>query len=160
MLGLRKLGGCQIDLHQGDLTRFVCDAMVNPVDDGQYDGSAVGTAVATEAGELPARWVIHAMGPVWRGGEAREEELLAATYREIFRTAAKLGARHLALPSLSTGTFGYPVELAAPLAIQAVKKFVEEGPRGKVARVTFVLFSAAQYETFQEALFSIIPEVM
>lgn len=158
MLGVRKIGGCQIDLHQGDLGRFVCDAMVVPANDGDFEGCRTGAAVATEAGELPARWLIHAVGPIWRGGEARDEELLRSAYRESLRVAAKLGARHVAFASLSTGTYGYPVELAAPLAIETLKQFIEEGARGKIARLTFVLFSSAQYETFQEALFTIVPE--
>jgi O-acetyl-ADP-ribose deacetylase len=79
-----------------------------------------GEAVMTGAGALPQRWVIHAVGPVWTGGEAGEGDLLGACHRALVARAAEVGARSLALPAISTGIFGYPVERAAPVAVAAL----------------------------------------
>ena len=83
-------------------------------------GCETGDAKATTAGRLPARWVIHAVGPVWRGGEAGEAELLASAHRRSLEVARDLGARTVAFPAISCGIYGYPPELAAPVAIGAV----------------------------------------
>jgi O-acetyl-ADP-ribose deacetylase (regulator of RNase III) len=84
-----------------------------------------GDAKATGAGRLPARYVIHAVGPVWSGGTAGEPELLASAYRRSLEVAVELGCRTIALPALSTGIYGYPADLAAPVAIAAVRPFTE-----------------------------------
>jgi O-acetyl-ADP-ribose deacetylase (regulator of RNase III) len=84
-------------------------------------GCATGDAKATGAGRLPAKHVIHAVGPVWRGGDAGEAELLASAYRRSLEVAAELGCRTIAFPALSTGIYGYPIELAAPVAVEAVR---------------------------------------
>jgi O-acetyl-ADP-ribose deacetylase len=84
-------------------------------------GCDTGDAKATGAGRLPARYVIHAVGPVWSGGDAGEEELLASAYRRALEVADELGCRTVALPALSTGIYGYPAELAAPVAVRAVR---------------------------------------
>ena len=84
-------------------------------------GCATGDAKATTGGELPARWVIHAVGPVWRGGAEGEPELLASAYRRSLEVAAELGARSVALPAISCGVYGYPAELAAPIAVAAAR---------------------------------------
>jgi len=83
-------------------------------------GCATGDAKATGAGRLPARFVIHAVGPVWHGGGSSEAELLASAYGRALEVAAELGCRTVALPALSTGIYGYPAELAAPVALAAV----------------------------------------
>ena len=85
-------------------------------------GCATGDAKATTGGELPARWVIHAVGPVWRGGAEGEPELLASAYRRSLEVAAELGARSVALPAISCGVYGYPAELAAPIAVAAARE--------------------------------------
>ena len=85
-------------------------------------GCATGDAKPTTGGELPARWVIHAVGPVWRGGAEGEPELLASAYRRSLEVAAKLGARSVALPAISCGVYGYPAELAAPIAVAAARE--------------------------------------
>ncbi len=83
-------------------------------------GCATGDAKATAAGRLPTRYVIHAVGPVWDGGHHGEEELLASAHRRSLEVAHDLGCRSVAFPALSTGTYGYPPEQAAPVAIAAV----------------------------------------
>jgi O-acetyl-ADP-ribose deacetylase len=89
-------------------------------------GCDTGDAKATTAGRLPARWVIHAVGPVWRGGDAGEAELLAAAHGRSLEVARELGARTVAFPAISCGIYGYPPELAAPVAIEAVRPFEAE----------------------------------
>jgi O-acetyl-ADP-ribose deacetylase (regulator of RNase III) len=85
-------------------------------------GCATGEAKATTAGELPARWVIHAVGPVWHGGGAGEPEQLASAHRRSLEIAAELGARSVAFPAISCGIYGYPAELAAPVAVAAARE--------------------------------------
>src|SRR3954447_12870408 len=133
---------------QGDITRHPADAVVNAANSALRAGGGVcgaihkaggpriaqdcaglraeqgdvhpGHAVATGAGRLKAQHVIHAVGPVWCGGEQREAETLASCYRESMRLADKLSLRSIAFPSIATGAFGYPADLAAPVALNAV----------------------------------------
>ena len=105
-----------------------------------------GEAVATIAGDLDARWIIHTAGPVY-SGTPRDVELLAACHRSALRVADELGARTVAFPAISTGVFGYPVEQAAPIALAAVR-----GAETAVEQVRFVLFSEHDLEVFREAL--------
>jgi O-acetyl-ADP-ribose deacetylase (regulator of RNase III) len=136
-----------IELVVGDLTQQHVDAIVNAANtsllggggvDGaihraggpeilaesrQLGGCATGDAKATTAGRLPARWVIHAVGPVWHGGRAGEPELLASAHRRSLEVAQDLGARTVAFPAISCGVYGYPPELAAPVALEAVRPF-------------------------------------
>jgi O-acetyl-ADP-ribose deacetylase (regulator of RNase III) len=88
-------------------------------------GCPTGDAKATGAGRLPARYVVHAVGPIWQGGGAGEDELLASAYRRALEVAEELGCRTIAFPALSTGIFGYPVEQAADVAVAAVRPFAE-----------------------------------
>jgi O-acetyl-ADP-ribose deacetylase len=130
----------------GDLTQQEVDAIVNAANDalvpgggvcgaihraggdeifeeaGTLGGCATGNAKATGAGRLPARYVIHAVGPVWSGGGAGEAELLASAYRRSLEVAEGLGCRTIAFPALSTGIYGYPPELAAKVAVGAVSE--------------------------------------
>ena len=130
-----------IEFVVGDLTQQDSDAIVNAANGsllggGGVDGAihraggpeilaecrllggcATGDAKATTAGRLPARWVIHTVGPVWRGGNEGEPDLLAAAHRRSFEVAHQLGARTIAFPAISCGIYGYPVELAAPIAV-------------------------------------------
>jgi O-acetyl-ADP-ribose deacetylase (regulator of RNase III) len=85
-------------------------------------GCATGDAKATGAGRLAARYVIHAVGPVWRGGDAGEAEFLASAYRRSLEVASELGCRTIAFPALSTGIYGYPPEQAAPIAVSAARE--------------------------------------
>jgi O-acetyl-ADP-ribose deacetylase (regulator of RNase III) len=133
----------------GDLTQQRVDAIVNAANSSLLGGGGVdgaihraggpaileecrrlggcetGDAKATTGGELPARWVIHAVGPVWRGGEAGEPELLASAHRRSLEVATRLGARTVAFPAISCGIYGYPPERAAPVALGAVRPLLD-----------------------------------
>jgi O-acetyl-ADP-ribose deacetylase (regulator of RNase III) len=112
------------------------------------DGLPTGLAVATTAGRLPARWVIHTVGPVYSKREDRSR-LLASCHTESLRVADELGARTVAFPAISTGVYGYPLELAAPVAIAAVRD-----ARSAVEEVRFVLFDDGALRAFESALSS------
>lgn len=168
-----------IELLIGDITTVPADAIVNAANSALAGGGGVdgaihraggpavmadlerrygrgrhcptGSAVVSDAGDLPATWVIHAVGPIWRGGAAGEAELLASAYRTSLGLAAELGARTVSFPAISCGVYGYPVDLAAPLAIATVSDVLAQGAGG-VARVTFVLYSAETHASFAAAL--------
>jgi O-acetyl-ADP-ribose deacetylase len=114
------------------------------------DGTPTGTAVATDGHDLPARWVLHAVGPVWRGGDQGEEALLADAYRSCLRLADELGARSVGFPAISMGIYGYPADEGARVAVRAVAEHL----RGETAieLVRFVLFSDETYGHFADAL--------
>ena len=150
-----------IELVIGDLTEQEVDAMVNAANatllgGGGVDGAihraggpailaecrdlggcAPGDAKATTGGNLPARHVIHAVGPIWRGGDAGEAKLLASCHRRAVEIAAELGCRSLAFPAISTGAYGYPVELAAPVAIAATQEALAANPSVELAEFVF-----------------------
>jgi O-acetyl-ADP-ribose deacetylase (regulator of RNase III) len=109
------------------------------------DGLPTGQAVATTAGRLPARWVIHTVGPIFSRSEDRSH-LLASCHTESLHVADELGAKSVAFPAISTGVYGYPLELAARVAIAAVRDADTE-----VEEVRFVLFDAAAYQAFDQA---------
>lgn len=166
----------RITLVQGDITEQAVDAIVNAANSSLMGGGGVdgaihrkggpeileecrrirtehfpeglptGQAVATTAGRLPARWVIHTVGPVYSRSEDRGP-LLASCQTESLRIADDLGATTVAFPAISTGVYGYPVELAAPVAIGAVRS-ASTG----VEDVRFVLFDRPTYEAFERAL--------
>lgn len=108
-----------------------------------------GQAVATTGGKLKARYVIHTVGPVGHGGRSGEPELLASCYRESIRVAGELQLKSIAFPSISTGIFGYPVELAAPVALAAVAEAVQASPH--VTEVRFVLFDQTTFDVYSDA---------
>jgi O-acetyl-ADP-ribose deacetylase len=110
------------------------------------NGLATGRAAATTGGRLPARWVIHTVGPVYSGSEDRSA-LLASCHAESLRIADELGARSVAFPAVSTGVYGYPIDEAAPVAIGAVR-----GADTQVEEVRFVLFGRDAFEAFERAL--------
>ena len=128
----------------------VCGAIRRAGGDEIFDecaglgGCATGDAKATRAGRLPAKHVIHAVGPIWRGGGAGEPELLGSAYRRALEVAAGLACRTIAFPAISTGIYGYPPELAAPIAVGSARAledrfdeirfvFLDDGLRRKFA---------------------------
>lgn len=110
-----------------------------------------GSAVVSDAGNLPATIVIHAVGPIWRGGSAGEPELLANAYRSSLDLAASEGCRTVALPSISTGIYSYPLDAAATIAIGTVEAWIADNPDA-LDEVTFVLFSEETLAAFERAL--------
>ena len=110
------------------------------------DGLPTGQAAATPAGRLPARWVIHTVGPVYSSGEDRSP-LLRSCHVESLRVADTLGCASVAFPAISTGVYGYPLDLAAPVAIAAI-----EAAGTRVAEVRFVLFDQPAYAAFERAI--------
>lgn len=181
MLGLRHYRGTAIDLFQGDITSFVCDALVNAANSSLRGGGGVdgaihrvggptilqeceaigscptGQAVVTNAGRLPARKIIHTVGPIWQGGNNQEAELLRSAYVSSLIRAAELKLLHVAFPSISTGVYSYPLQEAAEIAMQAMKSFCEEHPKA-LRRITMVLFDSDSYKAYQKALFGTFPE--
>jgi O-acetyl-ADP-ribose deacetylase (regulator of RNase III) len=163
----------RISLVQGDITCQKVDAIVNAANESLAPGGGVcgaihaaggpeiaqacehigfcatGSAVTTTAGTLPARWVIHAVGPVWSDKPAEDCELLASAYHAAVRRAAEAGARSLAVPAISTGIYGFPVEKAAPVAIRALREAQVEHP--EVDDIRVVLFDDATFAAFERA---------
>ena len=113
-------------------------------------GCETGDAKATGAGELPARYVIHTVGPVWRGGDHDEDGLLASCHRRSLQVAAELECRAVAFPAISTGVYGFPVARAARIAIGTAAEELDARPA--IEQVTFVLFGRDAYAEFDAAL--------
>lgn len=109
-----------------------------------------GDVVVTAAHDLPHRYIFHAVGPIWRGGDNGEPEALARCYRSCIEHATQLGVRSVGFCSISTGAYGYPVRLAAPLALTTVKQALLDS-KGAVERAVFALFGAEEYEAFKSA---------
>jgi len=175
----KTFSGKVIELVLGDITRQAVDAIVNAANSTLLGGGGVdgaihraggpaildecrairaargecptGEAVLTGGGGLPARYVIHAVGPVWRGGDEGEPELLASCYRNSLRIAAEHGFQSVAFPSISTGIYGYPVSLAATKALATVASFLTTQPVAPY-RVRFVLFDPVTFATYAGAL--------
>ena len=114
------------------------------------NGTPTGSAVETGAHDLAARWVIHAVGPIWRGGDHGEAELLADAYRSSLRLATELGAESVAFPANSMGIYGYPPHPAARIALRAVTEHLTEHGAPRLMR--FVLFSQDTFDRFADAL--------
>lgn len=114
------------------------------------DGCPTGAAKATGAYRLPSRHVVHAVGPVWRGGNDGEPELLAGCYRNAIELAHELGARSIAFPSISTGIYGYPIVAAADIAIAAVRSAAPGADA--LEQVTFCCFSPDDLAVYEHAL--------
>jgi O-acetyl-ADP-ribose deacetylase (regulator of RNase III) len=123
-------------------------------------GCSIGEAVITGAGNLKARYVIHAVGPVYIGDDERDSDLLRSAYQSSLRLAAERGLKSISFPSISTGAFGYPLRLAAPIALQAVLDFLRTEQHG-LELVRIVLYSydnRAAFPTFAEAMKRLVGE--
>lgn len=157
---------------QGDITRLSVDAIVNAANSALRRGAgvcgaifaaagarelqeacdrigacAVGDAVATPGFALPARWIIHTVGPVWSGGNSGERELLATAYRRSLEVAEEVGARSIAFPAISTGVFGFPADEAASIAVATVRAY-----DGAVDDIRLVAFDDATFARYRRLL--------
>lgn len=172
-----------IELIKGDITRVAVDAIVNAANSsllggGGVDGAIhkaggsaileacmkirdkqggckVGEAVITTAGNLPARFVIHTVGPVWNGGKSNEENLLSSTYLSCLKLATENAVRTIAFPNISTGIYRFPKEKAAQIAIRAVSDFLKT--TDLLEQVTFVCFDDENYQIYHALLASSLP---
>jgi len=168
------VGTGRIELLQGDIATLEVDAIVNAANSSLLGGGGVdgaihraggpaileecrllggcetGDAKATTAGELPARHVIHTVGPVWQGGDDREDELLASCHRRSLEVAAELGCRTVAFPAISTGVYRFPVDRAAQIALGTTRDQLPQLP--EIECVTFALFSDEHLLEFERAL--------
>lgn len=169
----------RLDVLQGDITKQPVDAIVNAANTSLLGGGGVdgaihraggqaileecrriggcptGEAVVTTAGRLPAKKVIHTVGPVWHGGSHGEPELLAACYRNSLKGAVENGLRTVAFPNISTGVYGYPKHLAAPVAVETVRAFLAETgatDQQAILRVLFVCFDEENFQIYNRLL--------
>jgi O-acetyl-ADP-ribose deacetylase len=164
----------RIEVVKGDITHQAVEAIVNAANTSLLGGGGVDGAIHRAAGpelleecrrtggcptgearitrgyRLPARWVIHTVGPVWQGGQYGEDELLAKCYRNSLALADKTGVRTIAFPSISTGVYRFPVDRAARIAVLEVKQFLEthEG----IDKVVFVCFGEEPFKAYQDAM--------
>jgi O-acetyl-ADP-ribose deacetylase (regulator of RNase III) len=118
-------------------------------------GAATGQAKRTSGHDLPARWVIHAVGPVWTGGTAGEDALLASCYRESLERAAEVAAASIAFPAISTGVYGFPLERATRIAVQEVRTGLERWPH--IERTVFCCFSDRDREVYLRVCGELLP---
>ena len=168
------IGRCSLEARVVDITTLDVNAIVNAANTSLLGGGGVDGAIHRAAGPallrecetlggcvtgdakitrgylLPARWVIHTVGPVWHGGRAGEAELLASCYRRSMEVAAEHGARSVAFPSISTGAFAFPLKLAAPIALAAVQSF--DFSQSELREVIFCCYSREDYAIYRKLL--------
>ena len=168
------MADARIEIVQGDITSFAVDAIVNAANSSLLGGGGVDGAIHRGAGpqlleecralggcptgearltlayHLPARFVIHTVGPVWHGGDFNEEQQLARCYRSVLALATEQRLRSLAFPSISTGAYGFPLERACRIALREVNAFLSSSTT--LARVVFVCFSEQDRQVYQAAL--------
>ncbi len=163
-----------LDVIQGDITTLAVDAIVNAANNGLLGGGGVDGAIHRAAGpellaeckklkgcetgqaritrgyRLPAKWVVHTVGPVWRGGGLREKELLAACYRNVLRLAAEKSIQSIAFPAISCGVYAFPVEQAAQIAVSTVIEEWKHCPN--IERILFVCFNERCLKSYRKYL--------
>ncbi|QDU93323.1 macro domain-containing protein [Lignipirellula cremea] len=171
------INGKTLELAQGDITAQTVEVIVNAANSSLAGGSGVngaiqtrggrailretaerypqgcptGSAVITGAGDLPCKYVIHAVGPIWRGGHYGEPDQLRSAYQESLRLAARYERRSIAFPALSTGVYGYPLAAGCRIALQTVLDYLRSDQR-RPQLVRFVLFDHLMFERFQSTL--------
>jgi O-acetyl-ADP-ribose deacetylase (regulator of RNase III) len=169
----------RIDVIQGDITKLNVDAIVNAANSSLLGGGGVDGAIHRAAGpgllaecrtlggcptggakitggyDLPARHVIHTVGPVWHGGDANEDSLLADCYRNSLSLALQHGLKSVAFPAISTGAFGFPLKRATAIAVREVTHFLDAHP--EIDRVTFCCFGADALQTYRDAVTAAAP---
>ena len=162
----------RVQIVEGDITKQQVDAIVNAANtsllggggvDGaihraagpelleetrQIGGCPTGEARASKGYRLPAKWVIHTVGPVWKGGHKNEESLLSSCYKNSFQAAQDLGVKTIAFPSISTGAYGFPLERATEIALGETKNFLETDKT--LTKVCFVCFGEKVLNTYHE----------
>ena len=166
----------QLSLVMADITRLDVQAIVNAANKTLLGGGGVDGAIHRAAGpellevcrgiggcptgearitkgyRLPAKWIIHTVGPIWRGGSFGEDELLARCYKSCFSLAERHGIRSIAFPAISAGAYGFPMERACRIALSEMNAFLEEGGEKKGVEVIAVCYSHATYHCYQKAL--------
>src|SRR2546430_5724267 len=171
---MKKNPDTKIDIVRGDITKLDFDGIVNAANTSLLGGGGVDGAIHRAAGpellaecrtlggcqpgeakvtrgyRLPARFVIHTVGPVWRGGKRGEPETLANCYRNSLQVAVENGIRTIAFPAISCGAYGYPVQQAAQIAVKTTREFLAN--ENKIEKVIFVLWSNDIYEAYRELL--------
>jgi O-acetyl-ADP-ribose deacetylase (regulator of RNase III) len=162
----------RVEVTEGDITKQRVDAIVNAANTSLLGGGGVDGAIHRAAGpelleetrrlggcptgevrvskgyRLPARWVIHTVGPIWAGGHKNEDKLLANCYKNSLEAAVELGAKTVAFPSISTGAYGFPLEQATEIALNETKKFLEKDE--SLQKVVFVCFGEKALKTYQD----------
>ena len=164
----------RIEVYQGDITQLEVDAIVNAANAAlrpgggvcgaihraagpelaeavaKHGGCETGQAVHTPGFRLKAKWVIHAVGPRWSGGQVGEDGQLASAYRTSLKIAREIGARSIAFPAISTGIYGFPLERASVIAVATIREFLEQ--EAAIEKVVFAVFGDEAEQAYQRAL--------